>query len=311
MEGLPYQHTGRDCRLCLSLGGRSRATWQDIRALGSGAPGTGPSPPETTPAEAQSCLERVLASFSVHADAQVLNTVLLVHGLTGPRVSLRPQSAHLQNSSRHAIASTSEDLTRMNVPGPGPCDNGGVKGTCLAGLGLRAQAGTRGRKGSPSGCSSGLALTGHVEQLLRRSSWQRAPSQVPAQQPEAQGPSGAGVVGARPARVLRKGGPGGPLVSCWSLCTAQRHPSWPPRPCARLCSGCHPRAGSGAAWARRMGRAGEREGHAPKDGRVDTSEASGGLCPALAGGCLGQVHHGAQGKSSCFRGGGRGQVCRP
>ena len=143
----------------------------------------------------------------------------------------------------------------------GPCDNGYVKGTCLAGLGLRAQMGTRGRKGSPSGCSSGPALTGHVEQLLRLSSWQRAPSQVPAQQPEAQGPSGAGVVGARPARVVRKGGLGGPLVSfCWSLCTAQRHPSRPPRPCARLCSGCHPRAGSGSAWARWMGRAGECEG---------------------------------------------------
>lgn len=120
MEGLPYQQRGRDCRLCLSLGGRLRATWQDIRALGSGAPGTGPSPPETAPAEAQSCLKQVLASFSVHADTWVLNTVLLVHGLTGPRVSLRPQSAHLQNSSRHAFAFKSEDSTRMDVPGRGP-----------------------------------------------------------------------------------------------------------------------------------------------------------------------------------------------
>lgn len=102
MEGLPDQQLGRDCRLCLSLGGCSRATWQDLRVLGSGAPGTGLSPPKTTPAEAQSCLELVLVSFTVYADAQVLNAVLLVHGLAGLRVPLRPQSTRLQNSSRHA-----------------------------------------------------------------------------------------------------------------------------------------------------------------------------------------------------------------
>lgn len=102
MEGLPDQQQGRDCRLCLSLGGCSRTTWQDLRVLGSGAPGTGSSSPETVPAEAQSCLELVLASFTVYTDAQVLNAVLLVHGLEGPRVPLRPQSTRLQNSSRHA-----------------------------------------------------------------------------------------------------------------------------------------------------------------------------------------------------------------
>lgn len=160
--------------------------------------------------------------------------------------------------------------------------------------------GTRGRRGSLSGCSSGPALTRHVEQLLRRSSWQQAPSQVPAQQPEAQGP----------AHVLWKGGRGGPFVSCWSLRAAQRHHSQPPWPHARLCSGPHLRAGAGAARAGRVGRAGEGvRGHAPEDRWVDTSEASGGRCPALAGGLLGQVHHGAQRKSSSGRGWGARGMC--
>lgn len=170
--------------------------------------------------------------------------------------------------------------------------------------------GTRGRRGSLSGCSSGPALTRHVEQLLRRSSWQQAPSQVPAQQPEAQGPSGAGAVRARPAHVLWKGGRGGPFVSCWSLRAAQRHHSQPPWPHARLCSGPHLRAGAGAARAGRVGRAGEGvRDHAPEDRWVDTSEASGGRCPALAGGLLGQVHHGAQRKSSSGRGWGARGMC--
>lgn len=137
MEGLPGQQRGRHCRLCPSLGRHSRATWQDIRVLGSGAPGTGPSPAETAPAEAQSCLGRVLASFTVHADAQVLDAVLLVHGLAGPRVSLRPQSARLQNSSRQAHRiHVCEDSKAW-----GTC--AGVKGTCLAGPGLGVLRGER------------------------------------------------------------------------------------------------------------------------------------------------------------------------
>lgn len=107
--------------------------------------------------------------------------------------------------------------------------------------------------------------------------------------------------------MLRKGGRGGPFVSCWSLRAAQWHHSRPPRPHARLCSGPHLWAGAGAAQAGRMGRAGEGvRGHAPEDRWVDTSEASGGQCPALAGGLLGQVHHGARRKSSPSQAGGPG-----
>ena len=117
-------------------------------------------------------------------------------------------------------------------------------------------------------------------------------------------------MGARPAHVLRKGGRGGPFVSCWSLRAAQWHHSRPPRPHARLCSGPHLWAGAGAAQAGRMGRAGEGvRGHAPEDRWVDTSEASGGQCPALAGGLLGQVHHGARRKSSSVPGWGARGMC--
>lgn len=112
--------------------------------LGSGAPGTGPSPAETAPAEAQSCLGRVLASFTVHSDAWVLDIVLPVHRLAGPRVSLRPQSIRLQNSSRHAHRiHVCEDSKAW-----GTC--AGVKGTYLAGPGLGAPAGGKAaRPGAP------------------------------------------------------------------------------------------------------------------------------------------------------------------
>ena len=59
-----------------------------------------------------------------------------------------------------------------------------------------------------------------------------------------------------------------------------------------------------------MGRAGEgARGHAPEDGRVDTSEVSGGLCLALASGRLDRAHHCARGKSSSVQGWRAGGRC--
>ena len=87
------------------------------------------------PAGAQSCLRRVLASVTVHADARVLD--VLAHGLAGPRGSLRPRPARLQNSSRQAHRiHVCEDSKAW-----GTC--AGVKGTCLAGPGLGGPAGEK------------------------------------------------------------------------------------------------------------------------------------------------------------------------
>ena len=87
------------------------------------------------PAGAQSCLGWVLASVTVHADARVLDAVLLAHWLAGPRGSLRPRPTRLQNSSRQAHRiHVCEDSKAW-----GTC--AGFKGTCLAGPGLGAPAG--------------------------------------------------------------------------------------------------------------------------------------------------------------------------